>query len=906
VPGGPAALAAALAIDPVPDRGRFMSEVTRLVYQGELHGSSTVLFLDTVRRSAKNRLPMAAIRPSGQSDLVPVPLSADIWGDAIFHRRVARDELVLSIVSDPQAALLCYGLSQLDDETLGFMAGHPSLLSHLYERSGPMFAAFSGSVRVRDNRVVPPGDAEAAPLWEAVVGERVTRPDRFVSALFELNEGRLAYLYDTIGQLDPPRRAFAVGSWIPDAAMRLARFKLLATAGLSSLRDWHTRSRPFARSSYDLGMTFLRLEVREDGAPVAPASRGFWSRVFGAGDTSDAAPIDAAWLAENVAAVDLRQRGDRVDQIGFAQRVFAQHAGDQADLVLVVRSFPRMRALMLTFERARLTTAATYAVAVRHVARLSVLDGRRGYVAQAQLQGCLVLVSRMAGVGTLDVPTLARLIERLMATPLVEGNGYGGGIAKWLRDDLYPVLPPSKDFESAVIAGLAGRSAPADAQRVTWEGQQYRLDLAAAERNRLRRVREKQLAPALDLSMQLSDALRLLLSDKVTLDDLQDVATQFSAIAADLPQRSREEEADSVPAGVAPPPAHRDVLRRAADELTKAARSRDLKRAPHVAGPLVDIADDLLARNLLSYAYAISLGDPEGTILLADDVSHRHDFGFGLRDGDLRARLVWAVPRQQIAPNMPWHVSGSLLGLDAALSGLALRRVSTDHVLEPPRLTTNARDTFAMSVSLLDPIALRDADRDAIADAIARGRQRALEATDPQRLDALATELSIDGARRRALRWTLAHEPERLLSMVSLTELLALGGARADTLHAWGMAVVAANGCLCSRLMAPGGWALLSGRPQLGLAASVLPDLNLRVAVLLKELGLPAPLAKVVLSGAMQDFIDEARPTDDDDWLSLSRTARALTRERIEDYVAAATAVGPLMPDARPTPEQEP
>jgi hypothetical protein len=106
--------------------------------------------------------------------------------------------------------------------------------------------------------------------------------------------------------------------------------------------------------------------------------------------------------------------------------------------------------------------------------------------------------------------------------------------------------------------------------------------------------------------------------------------------------------------------------------------------------------------------------------------------------------------------------------------------------------------------------------------------------------------------------------------------------------------------------MAPGGWALLSGRPQLGLAASVLPDLNLRVAVLLKELGLPAPLAKVVLSGAMQDFIDEARPTDDDDWLSLSRTARALTRERIEDYVAAATAVGPLMPDARTTPGQEP
>ena len=66
---------------------------------------------------------------------------------------------------------------------------------------------------------------------------------------------------------------------------------------------------------------------------------------------------------------------------------------------------------------------------------------------------------------------------------------------------------------------------------------------------------------------------------------------------------------------------------------------------------------------------------------------------------------------------------------------------------------------------------------------------------------------------------------------------------------------------------------------------------------MLKELRLPAAIAKVVLAGAMQDFIDEARPSDDADWLTLARTARAFTRERIEDYIAAATAGGPLMPD---------
>jgi hypothetical protein len=249
-------------------------------------------------------------------------------------------------------------------------------------------------------------------------------------------------------------------------------------------------------------------------------------------------------------------------------------------------------------------------------------------------------------------------------------------------------------------------------------------------------------------------------------------------------------------------------------------------------------------------------------------------------------------------------VTGSLLGLDSALATLALRRVTTDRVLEAPRLTTNARDTFASSVSLMDPLALRDADRDAIADAIARGAERVAAVKDVSGLGRLEEELAIDGARRRMLRWTLAHEPDRFASMLSLHELLVLGGGRVPELHAWGMAVVAANGCLCSRMLAPNALGLLSGRPQLGLSASTMPDLNLRIAVLLKELGLPAPLAKVVLSAAVQDFIDEARPTDDGDWLSLSRAARSVTRERVEDYVAAATATGPLMPDGGRTPER--
>src|SRR6185503_626234 len=97
---------------------------------------------------------------------------------------------------------------------------------------------------------------------------------------------------------------------------------------------------------------------------------------------------------------------------------------------------------------------------------------------------------------------------------------------------------------------------------------------------------------------------------------------------------------------------------------------------------------------------------------------------------------------------------------------------------------------------------------------------------------------------------------------------------------------------------APGRLPLVVGRPSIGLLASVVPDLNLHIARLLSRLRLPARLAKYVLSAAVQDFGDEVRATDPDDWLSLVRAAGAVPRDRIEDYVASAAADGPLVPDS--------
>jgi hypothetical protein len=485
------------------------------------------------------------------------------------------------------------------------------------------------------------------------------------------------------------------------------------------------------------------------------------------------------------------------------------------------------------------------------------------------------------------------------------GDGrYAGAVARWLRDDLGAAIRPAATMEIAVLAAMSGPPAgdTAIARPVRWEGQAYRFDLGAGERRRLQRVREKQEGVPLDAALDLATAAHALAAEKIALEDLERIATRLNAVLADVPRRVGHDGQDSTPTGLTPAPRAAESLKKAFDELERQIRSKDVKRAARVAEPLIELSDSLLAEALLSIAYAADVGDPDGAVLLADDVSHRHDFGFGARDSDMRARTPWAVPRPDVTPGVPWHVSGSVLGLDIGLAQLALRRVNVERVLEAPKLTSNERDTFALSVSLMNPFALRDVDRDAIVDAVARGRARvAALAADVEALDRVAEELSMEGWRRRAIRWMLTHEADRLPLMFSATELLVLGGGRAADLDAWGMATLA-QGCICSRLTPPGRWPTLLGRPQLGLTATGVADLNLHVAIMLKDFSLPAALAKVVLAGAMQDFIDEVKPTDDADWLTLVRAARTVSRERVEDYIAAATAAGPLIP-AGVTPE---
>jgi hypothetical protein len=144
----------------------------------------------------------------------------------------------------------------------------------------------------------------------------------------------------------------------------------------------------------------------------------------------------------------------------------------------------------------------------------------------------------------------------------------------------------------------------------------------------------------------------------------------------------------------------------------------------------------------------------------------------------------------------------------------------------------------------------------------------------------------------------MANDPGSIPSMFSLGELLQLGGgAPGADLDAWGMLALGSRGCACTRFELPRLGRLLSGRSQIASIAPALPDLNLHVAVLLDALRLPAALARSVLAAAVQEFVEEVAPSDASDLLGVARGVDGITRDRVEDYVAAAAAVdGPLAP----------
>ena len=851
---------------------------------------------------------------SGESILIapsitalPLPLTAETWSSIVFERTVPDTMLFGTIIRDRRASLLYYGLQSMTPATLAFVAKNPDLLRHFYRDAAGPVAAFGGSFALDDGgRIIVPGGSDAIELWQAVVDEPVTRPERFARALFTRDSGRLAYFFDTIGRLDEPHRRFAMGLSIQDRSVRLDRFRALYRAFVATDDKLTVTDMPFMRPPYDPATLLAVIAVAPSGDPVGPVFRKLWARASDSDDIPDAdshdlrepesdGTIDAAWLAEMLLSQEQQRRRQFIERLAFGQRLFGgAPPANLQDVLVALRGLTRVPTLMFALERIGIRDPKVFAAAARRARSIEQIDDPAESVSLlTQFQGALALLDRLSRTGVVSREALERQTRSLIDLEIADRR-YEGRVMQWLRDGLLPALPPAAPDQSQddrLLSALAEHSG--SAASFVWEGDTYAVDDTVAVRE-LREIRKKQASNTLDVLLKAFAPTYILAHESKTIAEIHKQASELNAAATGLAVARPWPDVPEAPQS-------KKIVDRAIGSLLRMSKPQDAKKAAQDVAPVIDLLDHMLGETLVALAYAPVAGEASTLLGANADLSHKHTFGVAERTGssELARKTAWRRPTPGSRAVAGEAITGSLLGIDLALAPKQLRRIASDKLPGPPTLNGNDRDTFVTTVALFNPRQLTDASLRAIGAAVARGRERVkTAASDPARRDALAAKAGMSDIRRQLLTWTADRSPDQIERLFSLSELFWLGADGAtldrDAIDAWGMSFEAITGCFCLRFPPAGTWESVAGRPSTSELAWAAPDVSLRVAAVLSEAGVPAALFPGVMSMAMQDFIDSVPAVYPDDWQAISAHASSITRERIEDYVSALVANGPV------------
>lgn len=895
IPGGHAALLARLGLPADLPRALVLGEVIRVAHASP-DGESSAVSVFTEQDTASGNA----------ADTLPLPLDEPTWR-ALLGRDANGRNLLDAVMRDRRAALLCYGLLAVDDETLKWLASERALLRRIYEHHAGVLAAFGRVVRIRKAALTLPGGADAAAIWEGLIGEPMAEPARTVPELLGKDNGRLAYFVDAVAELDPARYPLVFGP-AGDIESRLDHLRSVYRTFVDIEPSWKLGDTPFVRIGVDPALLLELLSTDAEGR--LRHTRAFWEVVFAGTDlpadgSNRWSDLDAgrrvapAWLIRRITEATLPVRQELVQLYGYTERLTDRLAGQPAaNLAWLARAYHRYPALLLTLERMGVRDVGVLKQLVRVAERLERMPGARREIALALYQAPLAMVARAVQVRALDVNRATAVLATFAGLdPAV--NGYGRAVAHWIGASLLPALGHDATVEGisaegTLLEALAGLrdTQLATAAPVTWEGHSYRVDLAAPELVRLTEVRALQQGNTLDAVLALCDAAHRL-ADAA---DLPSVASGRQAL--EQVRRSLQPIEPSERIGAEPPPDLIAAASQASRDLARVRSRGDLKRAPAVASRLAHAENAALADVLTSLLYALWLGDPRGQAFLAGNVARRHDFGTTLLTSEERQQTPWRIAVETSGDGQPWHMRGALLGLDLGLARLALHRTRVDLPPRQPTLNESDRRTLLVTLALTESSDLDDTSAQRLLGWLQAGRARVL-ALGPAMLTPVLDSLGIDPRRQRAILWAARVTPQDVPRMFLRTELVLLGrGPEGELPHAWGAAQIAATGCLCLQFPAPPAVQRFTGRAGSGLLATRMTELKLRVLELLAELRLPAALARGVLAAAMQEYLEELRPAHGDDWYTLARQVDEVTMTRFEDYVAALTAGGPLVPAA--------
>lgn len=768
---------------------------------------------------------------------LPMPIAHAVWEKEILRRSVEPSRLFSAILGDPPARLLFHGLAALDGETRAWMASERGLLSSLYDNldAAKAFAMFAPTIRISAGRVDVPGGQAGAARWGEVLGAPNTDPRRFVSRLFLERAGRAAGLYALIASVDARRQRFLLG-----AADRFERL----VSSFAGCYPRQSNDYPFVMRGKDPALLLLYLPLASDGAPAGPRDRGFWDAVFSSNELGSAESlmtrddIDAAWLVDRLCSSSIVDRAQVFTTFLTGHRTFANLPGDQrSDAVVALRVRRLFPALFMAMERAGVTWAETFVTAGRAARRVDRLDGMiEAPVALQQLQGAMAMALGAFASGSIDESLLNRLLSRLAGVQVIDER-YDGRLAEWLERDLLPTL---------------GRG-----ERVQRKGSTSVLPLSVLPLSAEDTVASALAGPAPPSAT------------RVHWEGL-DYVLDFPAFA-----RARLKAVRAKQGG--------DTLDAALDRFRTARDAR-----------AIVAADAALGRVLASWAYAPHVGGADSGALIGGDPSMRHDLGIRLVNRT-RYEQRWELA---VAPAERGAIAGSYFGLEASLAGFSLRRLSADRIPAEPTIGDNDRSALFVTVTLADPRGLVDADMQRMAKAVADGSTLVDAAmADAHQLSELATRAAISPWRREVLGWMMTEEPDRIREQFPPAARARLAGVT-EPAAGWGTSAIP-RGCLCV-LPPPAVYPeAIAGRPADGIVGAHSADLMFRVAELLTELKVPAPLAPSVLAYAMRDYIDGVRPAHPADVDAFARQAPALTRSMVEDYIGAIAAIGPLLPVSR-------
>ena len=508
---------------------------------------------------------------------LPLPLP-DFWQHEVF---TSKHLPILDIITDRQSSLFYVGLMALDDETLGFLAGHLPLLRHLREDQPGTFAAFGRSIRIHSGIVDVPGGPTAAVVWESLIGRAATDPERFVRDLLAQDNGRLAYFYDLVDHLDRAHQAFVLGTSL-DVKPR-ERFVKHVYDLFPVTAEWSIPDRPFYRPAFDgaVPLSFIGITAEGDAGP------SWWPSIFeqatGGSDWPSRAdrrqpeikdrPADAACVLEWI----FRSPKDTVARfqlLRFAQRALA---GSQRQEALAVeqalRTWFEMPALGRALERMRVTDPSVFGsvgTAAHQLTQAGGIDNVRKVV--ARWQAALGLLEQADRLHPEPAEKTAKLLRSLAAITPKAHEGSAGALAAWVADELAPAFATVSgdlgDLEHTVVAALAG-APTATTPTLSWEGLDYVIDVAGTVLKQVTAIRQAQHGPRLQDLVALEHVRHTLAQGVATVDQLKSVVaelTRLEAAVAAVPQVD----------GKPDPLVHeyRDTIA----DLAKITRTQDLKR----------------------------------------------------------------------------------------------------------------------------------------------------------------------------------------------------------------------------------------------------------------------------------------------------------------------------------------